>query len=93
MGNWYEIQSWWFASSSENWGGLVINIDIGGFHYIDGGDVEDSGAASITELSNGEERSVKGLYPVKFSSGWRQWKRKVPFRRGGNNCVTHGSDG
>ena len=53
-------------------GGLVMNIDIGGFHYIDRGAVEDTGAADITELANGEERSVKGLYPVKFSSGWRQ---------------------
>ena len=49
-----------------------MNINIGGFHYIDGGAVEYSGAAGITELSNGEERSVKGLYPVTFSSGWRQ---------------------
>ena len=49
-----------------------MNVDIGGFHYIDGGAVGDSGAAGITELSNGDERSVKGLYPVTFSSGWRQ---------------------
>ena len=49
-----------------------MNIDIGSFHYIDGGAVEDSGAAGITELANGEERCVKGLYPVTFISGWRQ---------------------
>ena len=49
-----------------------MSIDIGGFHYIDGGVVEDSGAAVITELANGEERSVKGLYPVTFSSSWRK---------------------
>ena len=72
MGNWYEPQSWWFTSSSENGGGLVMNIEIGGFHYIDGGAAEDSGAAGITELANREERSVKGLYLVTFNSGWRQ---------------------
>ena len=49
-----------------------MNIDIGGFHYIDGGAVEDSCASNITELAKKEERSVKGLYPVTFSSGWRQ---------------------
>ena len=49
-----------------------MNIYIGGFQYIDGGAVEDSGAAGITELANGEERCVKGVYPVTFSSGWRQ---------------------
>ena len=59
-------------SSNENGGGLVMNIDIGGFHYIDGGAVEDSSAAGITELANRQKRSVKGLYPVTFSSGWRQ---------------------
>ena len=69
MGNWYEPQSWWFASYSENGGGLLINIEIGGFHYCDKGAVEDSGAYGITELANREERSVKGLYPVTFSSG------------------------
>ena len=53
-----------------------MNINIGGFRYIDGGAVEDSGAAGITELANGEERSVKELYPVTFSSGWRQLKWK-----------------
>ena len=53
-------------------GGLVMNIGIGGYHYIDKDAVEDSGAAGITELANVEERSVKGLYPVTFSSGWRQ---------------------
>ena len=66
------MQLGWFASSSENGGGLVMNIEIGGFHYIDGGAVEDSGADVITELANGEERSAKGLYPVTFSSGWRK---------------------
>ena len=53
LGNWYEPQSWWFASTSENRKGLVMNINIGGFHYIDGGAVEDSGSAVITELANG----------------------------------------
>ena len=53
-------------------GGLVMNIDIGDFYCIDGGAVEYSGAAGITELVNVEERSVKGLYPVTFSSGLRQ---------------------
>ena len=72
MGNWYKPQSWCFTSSSENGGGLVMNIDIGGFHYIDRGAVEDIGVAGIIELAIREERSVKGLYPVTFSSGWRQ---------------------
>ena len=72
MGNWYEPQSWWFTSSRENGGGLVMNIYIGGFQYIDGGAVEDISAAGIKELANGEERCVTGLYPVTFSSGWSQ---------------------
>ena len=49
-----------------------MNVDIGGFHYIDGGAVGDSGAAGITELANREESSVKGLYQVTFSSSWSQ---------------------
>ena len=49
-----------------------MNINIGGFHYIDRGVVEDIGVAGITELANREETSVKGLNPVTFSSGWRQ---------------------
>ena len=49
-----------------------MNIQIGGFNYIDGGVVEDSGAVGISELANREERSVNGFYPVTFSSGWRQ---------------------
>ena len=53
LGNCYEPQSWWFASTSENGKGLVMNINIGGFHYIDGGAVEDSGSAVITEFANG----------------------------------------
>ena len=72
MGNLYEPQSWWFASSIENGRGIVMNIDIGGFYYIAGGAVEDSGATSITELANREEKSAKGFCPVTLSSGWRQ---------------------
>ena len=49
-----------------------MNIKISDFYYIDGGAVEDSSAAGITELDNGEDRIVNGLYPVTFSSGWRQ---------------------
>ena len=49
-----------------------MNIDIGGFYYIAGGAVEDSGATSITELANREEKSAKGFCPVTLSSGWRQ---------------------
>ena len=49
-----------------------MNIEIGGFHCVAGGAVEDSGAAGITELANGEEKSMKGLYPVTFSSVLRQ---------------------
>ena len=49
-----------------------MNIYIGSLYYIDGGAVEDSGVAGIIELANREKRSVKGFYPLTFSSGWSQ---------------------